>query len=135
VVGALAAAALACLLAIPAAGYVSRHAGTHPVFTAAVTGWLAADPRYRADEDSGVATSPAYIGPLAGDRLSHRLSELPNHASCAEIAGRAHHSWLVIGTVAVRGAAPSRVGRCLGGARPAFAAAGYSAYPPLGASP
>jgi hypothetical protein len=128
-------AAAACLLAIPAAGYVSRHAGTHPVFTAAITGWLAAEPRYRADQDSGVATSPAYIGPLAGDRLSHRLSALPNDASCAGIAARARRSWLVIGTVAVRGAAPSRVGRCLGGARPAFSAAGYSAYPPLSASP
>jgi hypothetical protein len=132
--GALAAAALACALAIPAAGYVGRHADTHPVFTEAVTRWLAADARYRADEDSGVATSPAYIGPLAGDRLSHRLSELPNDAPCAEIASRARRSWLVIGTVAVRGAAPSRVGRCLGGARPAFDAAGYSAYPPLSAS-
>jgi hypothetical protein len=130
---ALAAAALACALAIPAAGYVDRHADTHPVFTEAVTRWLAADARYRADEDTGVATSPAYIGPLAGDRLSHRLSALPNDAPCAEIAARARRSWLVIGTVAVRGAAPSRVGRCLGGARPAFAAAGYSAYPPLSA--
>src|SRR4051794_22936027 len=133
VAGALAAAAAACLLALPAAGYVGRHADTQPVFTAAVTRWLAADARYREDEDSGVATSPAYIGPLAGDRLSHGLSALPDDASCAEIAGRGRRSWLVIGTVAMRGAAPARVGRCLGGARPAYAAAGYSAYTPLSA--
>src|SRR4051794_5521194 len=133
VVGALTAATLACALAIPASGYLSHHGDTNPVFTASITRWLAADSRYRADEDSGVATSPAYIGPLAGDRLSHPLSALPNGAPCAQIAARGRRSWLVIGTGPVRGAAPALVGRCLGGSRPAFSGAGYSAYAPLSA--
>jgi hypothetical protein len=132
--GALVAAAVACLLAIPAAGYLAHHGETNPIFTAAVTRWLAADARYRAERDSGVATSPAYIGPLAGDRLSHPLSALSTTASCSEIAARARRSWLVIGSGPVRGAAPAVVGRCLGGARPAFSGAGYSAYPPLSAA-
>jgi hypothetical protein len=133
VAGGLVAAAVACALAIPAAGYLGRHGETDPVFTAGVTQWLAADPRYRSDLESGVATSPAYIGPLAGDRLSHPLSALANDASCTEIAARARGSWLVIGSGPVRGAEPALVGRCLGGARPAFSGAGYSVYAPLSA--
>jgi hypothetical protein len=112
---------------------MSRHGDTNPVFTATITRWLAANPDYRADEESGVATSPAYIGPLAGDRLSHRLSALPSGAPCAEIASLARRSWLIVGSGPVRGAAPTLVGRCLGGARPAFRDAGYTAYPPLSA--
>jgi hypothetical protein len=130
---ALAASLAACTLAIPAAGYMSRHGDTNPVFTATITRWLAANPGYRADEESGVATSPAYIGPLAGDRLSHRLSALPSGAPCAGIAALARRSWLIVGSGPVRGAAPALVGRCLGGARPAFRDAGYTAYPPLSA--
>jgi hypothetical protein len=126
--------AAGCALAIPASGFLSRHAETHPVFTETITGWLAADPGYRSERTTGVATSPAYIGPLAGDRLSHRLSSLPSDAPCAAIASRARGSWLVVANGAVRGAAPARVSRCLGGARPAFSGGGYSAYRP-GLSP
>ncbi|HEY0630417.1 MAG TPA: hypothetical protein VGC98_00045 [Thermoleophilaceae bacterium] len=119
-----------CALAIPASGFLSRHAETRPVFTETVTRWLAADPQYRSQSKAGVATSPAYIGPLAGDRLEHRLSSLASDATCSAIAARARGSWLVVAGGAVRGAAPARVSHCLGGARPAFSGGGYSAYRP-----
>src|SRR4051794_3245544 len=38
------AALIGALLALPASGFVNRHADTHPVFTESVTRWLAADP-------------------------------------------------------------------------------------------
>jgi hypothetical protein len=123
-----------CLLAIPASGFLRRHAETHPVFTETISRWLAADTQYRSRDGAGVATSPAYIGPLAGDRLDHPLSSLASDASCATIVARARGSWLVVNAGAVRGAAPALVSRCLGGRRPAFSGGGYSAYRP-GAGP
>jgi hypothetical protein len=122
--------AIGAVLAIPASGFVSRHAGTHPVFTESVTRWLAGDPGFSSPRRTGVATSPAFNGPLAGDRLQHPLSSLASDASCREIAGRARKAWLVVGVVAVRGAVPARVSRCLGGRPPAFSGGGYSVYRP-----
>jgi hypothetical protein len=122
--------AAGALLALPASGFVSRHADTHPVFTERVTRWLAADPGFSSTRKTGVATSPAFNGPLAGDRLQHPLSSLASDASCSAIAARARDTWLVVGVVAVRGAVPARVSRCLGGKPPAFSGGGYSVYRP-----
>jgi hypothetical protein len=126
---ALAAAGLAAALAIPADGFLARHGSTLPVLTETITRWLAADPGYRSGDD-GVATSPAFIGPLAGDRLDHDLSALAGRDSCATIRQRARDSWIVVYAGPVRGATPAQVTRCLGGARPAFDNGAFAAYPP-----
>jgi hypothetical protein len=128
----LTAALAGCALAIPASGYLARHGHTRPVLTETITRWLAADRGYRTDGTAGVATSPAFIGPLAGDRLDHRLSALTRRDSCATIAARSRHSWLIVYAGPVRSATPAQVGRCLGGARPAFDNGAFSAYRPGG---
>jgi hypothetical protein len=128
----LVAAAGGCLLTIPASGFLARHGDTHPVLTDTITRWLAADPGYRADRSAGVATSPAFIGPLAGDRLDHRLSSLTGRDSCTTIAARARRSWVIVYAGPVRGATPAQVSRCLGGARPAFDNGAFAAYRPGG---
>jgi hypothetical protein len=128
---ALAAAALGAALAIPAAGFLTRHGDTRPVLTETITRWLAADPGF-ASGDDGVATSPAYIGPLAGDRLSHDLSALDGRDSCATIRARAARSWVVVYGGPVRGATPAQVARCLAPARPAFDNGAFAAYRPRG---
>ena len=127
----LLAALPAAALAIPASGFLERHGETGPVLTETITRWLAADPGYRAHPD-GVATSPAFIGPLAGDRLDHRLSALAGRDSCATIAARARNSWVIAYGGPVRGATPAQVSRCLGGAKPAFDNGAFAAYRPSG---
>jgi hypothetical protein len=127
--GALGAAALAATLAIPAAGFLARHGDTRPVLTETITRWLATDPRYMAGE-SGVATSPAFLGPLAGDELGHDLSALAGRDSCATIRARSQHSWVIVYGGPVRGATPAQVARCLAPARPAFDNGAFAAYPP-----
>jgi hypothetical protein len=125
----LAAAAIAAPLALPADGFLERHARTRPVLTEAITQWLAADPGY-ANGTDGVATSPAFIGPLAGDQLDHPLSTLTPRDGCATIRARARHSWIVVYAGVVRGASPAQVSRCLAPAKPAFDGGGFLAYRP-----
>jgi hypothetical protein len=102
------------------------------VLTETITRWLAGDPGYKRSSTSGVATSPAFIGPLAGDRLDHRLSALTRRDSCATIAARARHSWLIVYAGPVRSATPAQVSHCLGGMRPAFDNGAFAAYRPGG---
>lgn len=125
----LAAAIVAAPLALPASGFLARHGDTRPVLTETITRWLAADPGYRAS-DAGVATSPAFIGPLAGDRLEHPLSALDGRDSCATIRARARGAWIVVYAGPMRGATPAQVSRCLHGLKPAFDNGAFSAYRP-----
>jgi hypothetical protein len=111
------AVAAAALLAIPAAGFVKRHGNTRSALVSSVVIWMAADPQFR-DGHSPVATTPAYIGPLAGDELPHRLEAIPKGASCAQTAARARTQWLVIYGGPLGGVAPASVRDCL--PRPAF---------------
>jgi hypothetical protein len=128
-----AAVLVAAALAVPADGFLARHGDTDPVLTETITRWLASDAGYASsEEDAGVATSPAFIGPLAGDRLEHDLSALRGSDSCATIAARARDSWIVVYGGPVRGATPAQVKRCLGGAQPAFDNGAFAAYAPVG---
>jgi hypothetical protein len=112
--GALAAAALAAgaLLAVPAAGFVKRQGDTRSVAVSVVVRELASDPAFRSGS-APVATTPAYIGVLAGDRLRHRLEAIPPRRSCVEAARRARTQWLVIYGGPLGGVAPAAVRRCL----------------------
>ncbi|MEA2444544.1 MAG: hypothetical protein QOJ12_1836 [Thermoleophilales bacterium] len=102
----------ATLLAIPADGFLKRHSDTGAGVPAVVARDLAADPAYREGSDP-VATSPAYIGPLAGDRLSHPLEAIARSESCAAVAKRAARQWLVIYGGPLGGKAPSELSHCL----------------------
>jgi hypothetical protein len=130
--GALVAAGLAAgaLLAVPASGFVERHGRTNSALVASVVRWMAAQPSFR-DGSSPVATTPAFIGVLAGDRLRHRLEALPPRSGCAEAARRAPHEWLVIYGGPLGGVAPAAVRRCL--PPPAFDNGAFTVYrPPRG---
>jgi hypothetical protein len=108
-----AAAVAACaLLAVPAGGFLSRHAALGGGVEAQIARRLAAD-RVFERGSAPVATTPAFIGPLAGDRLRHRLVAIPPGSSCAAIAPRARHQWLVIYGGPLGGVAPAAVRRCL----------------------
>jgi hypothetical protein len=125
---ALVAVAAATLLAVPASGFVQRHGDTHSSLVSSVVSWLAAQPSYR-DGDSPVATTPAFVGPLAGDRLQHRLEAIPPAASsCSALAARARSQWLVVYGGALGGIAPAAVSRCM--LAPAFDNGPIAVYRP-----
>jgi hypothetical protein len=109
--------AAAAILAIPAAGFVRRHGETRSSAVSPAVAWLAADPTFT-DGDAPLATTPAFIGPLAGDHLDHTLEAIPEDATCGEVTRRAATQWLVVYSGTLGGATPSPVKRCLTG--PAF---------------
>jgi MFS family permease len=110
--GLAAAAGAGALLAVPAAGFLKRHADGGAGDAAHVAQHLAADPRFR-DGSNPVATTPAYIGPLAGDTLRHRLLAIPASESCAALARRAETQWLVVYGGPLGTKAPTRARSCL----------------------
>ena len=123
--------ALGALLAIPASGFMKRHGDTRSVLVSIVVGELAADPSF-AGGSSPVATTPAFIGPLAGDHLDHRLEAIPTGPQpCPGVARRARSQWLVIYGGPLGGVAPARVKGCL--PPPAFDDGPFAVYrPPRG---
>jgi hypothetical protein len=120
--------AATALLAIPADGFTERHGSTGSSAVAPAVRLLAADPQYR-DGDDPVATTPAFIGPLAGDQLEHELEAIPRQTTCGELAQRRETQWLVLygGTLGESSAGP--IIRCLP-QRPAFREGSISIYRP-----
>jgi hypothetical protein len=105
-------AVAATLLAIPAAGFLARHSRTGQGVPAIIGRRLLAEPTYRTGSNP-VATTPAYIGPLAGDDLKHRLEAIPRGESCLALTRRATEQWLVIYGGPLGGKAPADLRRCL----------------------
>src|SRR3954447_219437 len=68
-------AAAGALLAIPAGGFLGRHADTRAVPEWAIERQLAADANFRAT-GTALAITPSYIGPLAGDGLRHPMTRI-----------------------------------------------------------
>jgi hypothetical protein len=127
IAGALAGGAL---LAVPATGFMQRQGDTRSALVSPIVRRLASEGGFR-DGDAPVATTPAMIGPLAGDELRHRLEAIPPHASCADVAQRRSRQWLVVYAGTLGGAGPPPIARCL--TRPAFSGDGFSVYrPPSG---
>lgn len=122
-----AAMAAGALLAIPAAGFVERYGGTDAGPSAAIAAELARDPQFR-DGSHPVATTPAYIGPLAGDRLEHRLEAIHENEDCAALTRRTTTHWVVAYGGPLGGNAPERVERCL--PAPAHATESFALYRP-----
>jgi hypothetical protein len=105
-------AAAAALLAIPADGFLKRHSDIGGGVPGTIGRRLEADPSYR-DRSAPVATTTAYIGPLAGDRLSHRLVLIPRGEPCGTLSRRGQSEWLVLYGGPFGGPAPAKLKRCL----------------------
>ena len=106
VAGALAAGAL---LALPAGGYLSRHAG-RGVFASAVADWMARQPA----DARPVASAPVVLGPLSGDRLRRRLVPIPPRESCRDVRARARRGYVVLYVGPPPDDDVTRIRRCMG---------------------
>jgi hypothetical protein len=104
--------AATALLAIPASGFVQRHGDTKFASLSVAVSWMARDPQYR-DGDDPVATTPAFVGDLAGDRLQHRLVAIPDSATCAQLTARSRRQWLLVYGGRLGGISPAAIKRCL----------------------
>jgi hypothetical protein len=100
--------ALAALLAVPASGYVRRHAQAH-VFASGLSGWMARRP----DDDRSVWSAPIVVATLTGDRLARRLRPLPRATDCATLRARARSAYVVLYVGPPPDAAVIAVARCM----------------------
>jgi hypothetical protein len=107
------------LLALPASGFVERHARTSSLGTAQVTHWLSREPSFSGGDDP-VSSTPALIGPLAGDDLEHELDGFSRGEPCERVAERAREGWVVVFGGLFGGVPSAEVGACLPGAEPAY---------------
>jgi hypothetical protein len=130
----------ALVLATGATHFAFRHAIT-PDYAEGVSIFLLSQPGY-SDGHAPVATSRTGLAQLAGDRLQHPLTLIPQHADCARVRGLHERDWIVIGLplapavlkVIPRGVSPSgSAPGCLAraGARPGYQDASFAVYAPL----
>ena len=68
------------------------------------------------------------LGTVAGDRLSHRLSLVGQHESCAQIAGRLRRGFVIVSPMPRDLSPPQSIARCLARTRPAFVEGPYRVY-------
>jgi hypothetical protein len=85
------AVAFGALLAVPASGYVRRHAESE-VFAHGLSGWMARRP----DDSHTVWSSPVVVATLTGDRLRRRLRPIPRGDDCADVRAHARRDYVVI---------------------------------------
>jgi len=128
-VATLVAAGLGALLAIPARGFVARHGLSGGLLTSGVVAHLADLPG-----GGPVATTPAFIAPLAGDDLRHRLDDVPYGDGCRRVQALARTDWIVVARDRSATVPLGHVARCLTGWRPFYEDRVYVAYAPLGRS-
>ena len=117
------------VLALPAGGYVARHADTGGVLSSGASGWLADRPGYAAGSRP-VAGAGSLIGVAAGDRLRHPLVPVPPGESCERLAARTRAGWLVVFGAPVSGARPVNAGRCRGIGPPAYEGGAFAVFGP-----
>ncbi len=115
-------------LALPASGYVERHAKAK-LFDGALASWFATQESWR-DGDRPVAIAPTLIGVLAGDRLRHPLRLIADHESCARVARRARAGWVVLSSVRAAGARTTDVRACRPAPRPLYQDGSFRVYGP-----
>ena len=130
----LATMAAAVLLAGSASGYVERHADASAdrgaVFDTQLTRWFASRPGFESGERA-ISLAPTTVGPLAGDRLGHRLELIPSSEPCGRVEARAREGWVVLGDNAFGVPAP-RSGPllCFAGQRPIYDDGAFRVYGP-----
>jgi hypothetical protein len=127
---------VALVLVIPASGYLERHAEASRSFDPDLSRFMAAQSNF-GDDHRPVAMAPILAGPLAGDRLTHRLTLLRDDAPCAQVRRAARDGYVVLralSSVEVRASprvvfpVPVTARRCLAPARPVFSRGGVEVY-------
>ena len=120
---------LAAIVLKPAAdGFVGRFARTVPAYAPALAAFDA-HPAY-ANTSAPIAMAPVTFAPLAGNRLQHAIELMPTDISCAEVRQRTRDGLVVIVSSVSEFATGVyfNAGKCLAGRKPAFQAAGFTAY-------
>jgi hypothetical protein len=115
-------------LALPASGYVRRHAEAK-LFDGGLAGWFDSQSAWR-DGEQPVAIAPTLIGVLAGDRLRHPLELIGDHEPCARVARRARAGWVVLSSVRAAGARATDVRACRPAPRPLYEDGSFRVYGP-----
>lgn len=118
---------LGALLAIPAGGFVSRHASTHP-FASGVSGWMAA----RGDDHARVSSAPIVVGPLTGDGLERRLDPIPEGETCEAMRARRRDGYVVLYVGPPADKRILALARCLSPARPDYTDEQFRVWAPGG---
>jgi hypothetical protein len=127
---------VALALALAAPGYLDRHGQASTAFDPGVSRFLAAQPGY-GDGDAPVALAPSMAGPLAGDRVRHRLSLLRTGTPCSAVRRAARSGYVVLRAVRsielqrrprIVFPAPVTARACLAPARPIYARNGVEVY-------
>ena len=124
---ALATVVLGALLAVPASGFLERHADTRAVLASGLERWLAAEPGFDPGRQP-VAMAPTLVGVAAGDRLRHPLSLIPQREPCARVVRRAREGFVVVYRGPLPGPELDGAERCLTGLRPAYDDGLFSVY-------
>lgn len=111
------------LLAIPASGYVARHAAAGSS-AAGLVDWMARRPA----DSAGVVGAPGVIGPLAGDRLRRRLEAIPPGTGCRTLRALRRTRYVVLSPGGGADADVRSLVRCL--SRPDYRDAVFEAWAP-----
>lgn len=120
------------LLAIPANGFVRRHAEAGRFFDEPLVGFLSERPGFEDGEDT-VAMAPVLAGTLAGDRLQHDVVLIPAASRCDEVAARRRDGWVILRHDSLLAEEIGyRAGDCLRGVDPLAVVDRWRIYPPLG---
>jgi hypothetical protein len=110
------AVALAAVLALGGRHYVERHALSGD-FDGGVAAWFTRRPAWR-DGSRPIAFSPTPIGPLAGNRLHHRLELVAPDEPCTRVRARLARGWVVVRDVDRNLFGTLAAERCLAGLTP-----------------
>ena len=87
------------MLAIPAGGYLERHAAFEQSSALAgrrLAAWFVTQPGFDGDGRRVSTVGRFLSAQLAGERFQHTLELLPAGASCGLVAERARRGWVVI---------------------------------------
>lgn len=120
----VAAVALGALLAVPASGYVRRHARSE-VFAHGLSGWMAGRP----DDSRTVWSTPVTVATLTGDHVRRRLRPIPTDEGCAALRAHARRDYVVVFVGPLPAPVRPNLSRCIRRA-PSYADDAFRAWAP-----
>jgi hypothetical protein len=104
----VAAVAFGALLAVPAGGYLRRHADSR-IFAHGVSHWMA----HRREDSRPVWSTPLVVATLTGDQLRRRLRPIPGGEGCAEVRAHARRGYVVVYVGPLPQPAGPRLANCI----------------------
>jgi len=111
---------LAAIVTAPSADrYVERHGEFNVTFDSPLVRWFTAQPSFEKGRQE-IAMVRTTVGPLAGDRLRHRVRLIPAAEGCLAVRRRAEKGWIVLSELALNDLTPVRALSCFDGERPAY---------------